>query len=337
MRVPQALVSRPSRGIGLHHRHVLQRGGVEHQLRPDVGEHRAQPGLVPHVGDHARRGSSGWRLGQLQVDLPQRVLAVVQQDQQRRRQGRHLPRELRADGAARAGHQHPASPHQARMPSRSSGTCGRFSRSSIATGASSSRRRRGCSAVGRGARRTGTPAASACRQQGGQRGPSSRGLGHHQRRGQPALRRSRASTAPHLRHGPGSAWPCDAAAGRPRPSRPTTRKRRAASACPARAGTGRPRRRRRPAARARIRRHPRARPRLAGGSSTRGAPSATISVSACTIGKVGGRQRKAGGPAAGRTARAETMLPPRRRAGPRCRRTASIAAAGGTAARPPAG
>ncbi len=91
--------------VGLDHRHVLQRGGVEHQFGATSLEHGADARLVADVGDAATGGGTcGWRLGQFQVDLPQRVFAVVEQDQLLGPERGDLARQLAADGAAGAGH-----------------------------------------------------------------------------------------------------------------------------------------------------------------------------------------------------------------------------------------
>ena len=87
---------------------------MEHQFGPPVVEHRAHPGLVADIGDqrlamHLRVG-----LGELGVDLPQRVFAVVEQDQRLRPEGGDLAGELRADGAAGAGDDNAAALDQPR-------------------------------------------------------------------------------------------------------------------------------------------------------------------------------------------------------------------------------
>ncbi len=87
------------------------------------------------------------------------------------------------------------------IASRSSGTCGRFSRSSIATGRSSIRaaspaRSAVSSAVGRGARRTGMPAASAVAINVASGGPAKSGSVSTSAEGVRSSRRSRSSTGP---------------------------------------------------------------------------------------------------------------------------------------------
>ena len=51
----------PLQRVGLHHRHVLQRRGVEHQFRPPCLEHRAHARLVADVGQQrlARQRAGG--------------------------------------------------------------------------------------------------------------------------------------------------------------------------------------------------------------------------------------------------------------------------------------
>ena len=93
---------------------MLQRRGVEHQLRRDLLEQAADAALVAHIGED--RAARHVRVGfaQLQVDLVEDVLAVIEQEQRARPEGRDLPRQLAADGAAGAGDEHAAALHQAR-------------------------------------------------------------------------------------------------------------------------------------------------------------------------------------------------------------------------------
>ena len=96
----------------------------------------------------------------------------------------------------------------AAMPSRSSGTCGRFSKSSMATGASSiSPFWVDCSAVGRGTRRTGTPCVSACASTSASTGPAKSGCVTTSAAGSRPSARSRASTAAVWPTSPRMAWP----------------------------------------------------------------------------------------------------------------------------------
>ena len=87
---------------------------MEHQLWPQLLEHRTDAGLVADVGDPRVPGHLRVGLRQLSVDLPQRVFAVIQQGQAGRAKCCHLARKLRADRAACTGHQHPPSRHQPR-------------------------------------------------------------------------------------------------------------------------------------------------------------------------------------------------------------------------------
>ena len=56
--------------VGLDHRHVLQRRGMEHQLRPPAFEHVAHPCLVADVGQQRLTRHVRVALGQFQVDQP---------------------------------------------------------------------------------------------------------------------------------------------------------------------------------------------------------------------------------------------------------------------------
>ena len=89
--------------IGLDHRHVLQGRGVEYQFRPVLIENRPDSRFVADVGDQRAAVDLRVGLSQLQVDLPQRVFAVVQQDQGAGAEGGDLAGEFAADGAAGAG------------------------------------------------------------------------------------------------------------------------------------------------------------------------------------------------------------------------------------------
>ena len=108
----------------------------------------------------------GVAFGELQVDQPERVFAVVEQDQPFGPKRGHLARKFAADRAAGTGDDDPLPWISRAMPSRSSGTWARFSRSSIAIGRRIKGRGRsgvaaGSSEVGRGARRICMPC-SAC-------------------------------------------------------------------------------------------------------------------------------------------------------------------------------
>ncbi len=117
------------------------------------------------------------------------------------------------------------------IASRSSGTCGRFSSSSIATGRSSSGPNRGLagsagrSAVGRGARRTVTPNRSASRTNASSDGPEISGLATASICGTRPSADNRSSTAPTSTAEPRIGWPWmrRPACGEPRASSPITR------------------------------------------------------------------------------------------------------------------
>ena len=90
--------------IGLDHRHVLQRRGVEHQFRPPALEHGTDARLIADVDQQRLARDVRVALGQFQVDQPQRVFAIVEQDQPLRAQRGDLARQFAADRAAGAGH-----------------------------------------------------------------------------------------------------------------------------------------------------------------------------------------------------------------------------------------
>ena len=92
--------------VGLDDRHMFQRRGVEHEFGLERVAEFFEPGAVAHIGDHGAARHVRRQLGDFQIDLPERVFAVVQQHQLRRREPRELPRQFRADAAARPGDQH---------------------------------------------------------------------------------------------------------------------------------------------------------------------------------------------------------------------------------------
>ena len=230
-RVPAALVSRPSSGLASHHRHMLQRGGVEHQFR--AAAPRTPRGCAPrraHRRSRARRGTPGWLSAEFEVDLPQRVFAVVEQHQQLRARARRPGAPVREPIVPPAPVTSTRRPCTSRaMPSRSSGTCGRFSRSSIATGLQfdgRARRPRWSSAVGRGARAARSPWRSAVSISAASAVPVRSGSVTTSERRQPVLRRA-AGPAPRRRRrssrGSGSPWMRRPVCARPSESRPATR------------------------------------------------------------------------------------------------------------------
>ncbi len=137
IRVPDRVGHQPFERVRLHHRHVLQRRRMEHQLRPHRLEHRARSGPRRECRPgRSAGGTLGMRLGQLGVDLPQRVFAVVEQHQAATGASAATWRASSEPIVPPAPVTSTRRPRTSRaMPSRSSGTCGRFSRSSIATGA----------------------------------------------------------------------------------------------------------------------------------------------------------------------------------------------------------
>ena len=95
---------------------MLQGGGVEDQLRLDLGEQALDARLVPHIGEDGSAQDLGVFLAQLEIDLIKNVFAMVEQGERGGTQGRNLARQFAADGPPRAGHQHAAALHQPRHP-----------------------------------------------------------------------------------------------------------------------------------------------------------------------------------------------------------------------------
>src|SRR5690606_28770409 len=94
--------------IELDHRHVLQRGRMEHQVRLRLAEQAVDPLPVPHVPDHGAARQRRNALPQFQVDAVEVVLGAVEQRQLGRLERGDLARQLGTDGPAGAGHQYPA-------------------------------------------------------------------------------------------------------------------------------------------------------------------------------------------------------------------------------------
>ena len=92
-------------GVGLDDGDVLESGGVEDEVRADGVQQGAQAVGVADVGDVGAAGKRRVGLGDLEVDLPEGVFAVVQQDELRGGEGRDLAAEFGADGAAGAGNE----------------------------------------------------------------------------------------------------------------------------------------------------------------------------------------------------------------------------------------
>ncbi len=99
--------------IGLDHRHMFQSRRVEHQLGPMFFEYRADSRLVTDVRDQRAAVHLGVGFGEFEVDLPQGIFAIVQQDQRAGTERRDLTGKLAADRAAGAGHDDAAALDQA--------------------------------------------------------------------------------------------------------------------------------------------------------------------------------------------------------------------------------
>ena len=89
--------------VRLHHRHVLQGGGMEHKFRAVFVKNGSDTRFVADIGDHGATADLRMGFGQLQVDLPQRVFAVVQQYERARPEGGNLAGKLAADRPPGAG------------------------------------------------------------------------------------------------------------------------------------------------------------------------------------------------------------------------------------------
>ena len=96
-------------GLGLHHRHVLMRGGVEHEAGPMRGEDLGHPGEVRDVADDGRDEGAVARGDELLLGLVEEHFALVEQQEAGGAVGRDLTAELEADAAAGAGDEHDAS------------------------------------------------------------------------------------------------------------------------------------------------------------------------------------------------------------------------------------
>ena len=257
----------PFQRVVLDHRHVLQRGGVEHQFGPQCP--RTPRGCAPRRG--CRRSARGGAPAGGSRPVPGRSATA---------RIRRCPAGSACSGPNAATWRASSLPMvppapvtmtrrpwiSRAMPSRSSGTCGRFSRSSMATGRSSSgcRRRwrrpdparwgaaRGAPA-GRSARPASTrPARSA---------PDRSGVAITSVSGRRPSAASRSSTAPASAMRAEDRLALDAPAGLPASRSPAAPPpgSPAAGPAPGRAGTGRRPRRCRPAGRS-ARRRRRSRP-----------------------------------------------------------------------------
>ena len=92
--------------IRLHHRDVLVRRRVEDDTRAVLVEDLAHLDAVLHVADDRGGGVKPALVDELALDLEQRRLSVVDEDDPRRPDARDLPTELRADRATCARHEH---------------------------------------------------------------------------------------------------------------------------------------------------------------------------------------------------------------------------------------
>ena len=80
---------------------------MEHQLRPPLLEYIADAWLVSNVDQQRLARDVRVAFRELQIDQPQCVFAIVDQDQPLRPEGGHLTRQLAADRAAGAGDDDP--------------------------------------------------------------------------------------------------------------------------------------------------------------------------------------------------------------------------------------
>ena len=99
--------------IRLDQRHVLQRRGMEDDVRLELLEHQIDARAVAHVDDAGFDAHRFEFLAQLHVERIEVELRAVGDDQPARRQQRDLPAQFRTDRAAGAGHQHRALVDQA--------------------------------------------------------------------------------------------------------------------------------------------------------------------------------------------------------------------------------
>jgi hypothetical protein len=110
-------------GMVLHHRHVLVRGGMEDHDRPILGDdapHRVERRGVREASLQSRAvvSATGRRArvalaqqGQLAIDVVERTLGAIEEDQSSRVELVDLPSQLRSDRAAGPGDEHRFAPH----------------------------------------------------------------------------------------------------------------------------------------------------------------------------------------------------------------------------------
>ncbi len=101
--MPQTLLLTASSGCALEHREVLERGRVEHDVRPRLLEHLTDADGVADVGEHARLVGEQRAAVEHELHGVQRRLVSVEEVELRRAVPRDLPAELGADRAAGAG------------------------------------------------------------------------------------------------------------------------------------------------------------------------------------------------------------------------------------------
>ena len=85
---------------------MLVRGGVEDDARPVAVEHLPQLGPVAHVPEHRDAGREAALGDELALDLEERRLGLVDQDQALAADVGDLAAKLGADGAAGARDEH---------------------------------------------------------------------------------------------------------------------------------------------------------------------------------------------------------------------------------------
>jgi hypothetical protein len=94
--------------VALQQRHVLERGGVEHDLGAALGEHPPDRLAVAQVGQDQLGALQHGRPAQGELHGVQGRLVPVEHHQLGRPEALELPAQLRADRAAGAGDEHPA-------------------------------------------------------------------------------------------------------------------------------------------------------------------------------------------------------------------------------------
>ena len=115
--------------VVFHHRHVLVGCRVQDDRRRVLGKDGAHPLAVADVGHERNDAQRRPRLAQLAIDAEERELGALGEQQAGGSEAGHLPRQLRSDRPAGAGHEHRGTRR----------ACGRPRRSSRSTGARPSR------------------------------------------------------------------------------------------------------------------------------------------------------------------------------------------------------